>query len=348
MLDFSSSELHSLAAHHVGNKHNEGELILSKSLLNTDNEHLSDLLSRYFLSSFSQPEFYQFGYDDGDFTMNPLYSFVSEVFEHPESLLINSVQIAKHLYDKSVHPQIKTGDLFVAYFKDLMVNNEMTDAIGIYKAESKQSFLKVSEGNDGLRVAGDEGIHVDKPDKACLIFNTDRDSGYKICMTDKTGKMGEGQFWKKEFLQLEECKDEYHFTKEFMNITKNFVAEQMPEDFPVSKPDQIDMLNRSVEFFKTRDTFEQNEFEEEVFKDERIINSFRKYDEDFRKSNDIEPVASFEISPQAVKKQARVFKSVLKLDKNFHIYIHGNRELIEKGTDEQGRKFYKIFFEQEN
>lgn len=349
MLDFSNSILQSLAVHHVGNKQNsDDDLVLSKELLNLENECLTDLLSHYFLTSFSQPEYYQFGYDEGDFTINPLYNFVSEVFEHPESLLINSVQIAKLLYDKTIHPQIKPGDLFVAYFKDLIVNNEMTDAIGIYKAETKQSFLKVSQAHDGLRVAGDEGLSIEKPDKACLIFNSDRDSGYKICMIDKTGKAGEGQFWKKEFLQLDECKDEYHFTKEFMNITKNYVADKMPEDFPVSKPDQIDMLNRSVEYFKTRETFDKAEFEEEVFKDEQVINSFRRFDEDYRRGNDINLSASFEISPQAVKKQARVFKSVLKLDKNFHIYIHGNRELIEKGMDEQGRKYYKIFFEQEN
>ena len=58
---------------------------------------------------------------------------------------------------------------------------------------------------------------------------------------------------------------------------------------------------------------------------------------------------SFEISAQAVKRQARVFKSVLKLDKNFHIYIHGDRELIEKGFDETvGKHYYKLYFEQES
>jgi hypothetical protein len=56
----------------------------------------------------------------------------------------------------------------------------------------------------------------------------------------------------------------------------------------------------------------------------------------------------FEISPHAVKKQARVFKSVIKLDKNFHIYIHGDRQLIEKGYDDALQKhYYKIYFEQE-
>jgi len=48
-----------------------------------------------------------------------------------------------------------------------------------------------------------------------------------------------------------------------------------------------------------------------------------------------------------VKQQIRVFKSVLKLDKNFHIYIHGNREWIKRGTDPDGRKYYKIYFENE-
>jgi hypothetical protein len=50
------------------------------------------------------------------------------------------------------------------------------------------------------------------------------------------------------------------------------------------------------------------------------------------------------LNEKAVKKQARVFKSVIKLDKNFHIYVHGNRNLIERGTDENGT-FYKICYD---
>lgn len=32
---------------------------------------------------------------------------------------------------------------------------------------------------------------------------------------------------------------------------------------------------------------------------------------------------------QDAKKQNRSFKSIIRLDKNFHIYIHGDRKLIE-------------------
>jgi hypothetical protein len=79
-----------------------------------------------------------------------------------------------------------------------------------------------------------------------------------------------------------------------------------------------------------------------------LIQSFRKYDEQYRENNALDPVNEFDISPQAVKKQARVFKSVIKLDKNFHIYIHGDRELIELGYDERLQKqFYKIYFDLE-
>ena len=61
------------------------------------------------------------------------------------------------------------------------------------------------------------------------------------------------------------------------------------------------------------------------------------------------PIADvFEISGNAVKKQQRVYKSVLKLDKNFHIYIHGDRELIEKGFDDgKSMNYYKVYFREE-
>ena len=56
----------------------------------------------------------------------------------------------------------------------------------------------------------------------------------------------------------------------------------------------------------------------------------------------------FDISAPAVSTQNRFFKSVLKLDKNFHVYIHGDRSKIERGMEADGRKFYKIYYREEN
>ena len=122
----------------------------------------------------------------------------------------------------------------------------------------------------------------------------------------------------------------------------------MAEDFEVTKADQIDLLNRSVDYFKKNDDFNKDDFENEVFGDSNVRESFRKFDESYREAHDVEISDTFSISIPALKKQAAAFKSVLKLDKNFHIYIHGDKELIEQGMDESGRKYYKIYYEQES
>ena len=132
-----------------------------------------------------------------------------------------------------------------------------------------------------------------------------------------------------------------------MSLTKSYVTKQLAEDFEVTKADKIDLLNKTVEYFKTHEQFDKTEFEAEVFQTDEMIESFQHFDESYRASHDIQGADSFDISEQAVKKQARGFKSVLKLDKTFHVYIHGDRSLIERGTEADGRKFYKIYFDKE-
>ena len=133
-----------------------------------------------------------------------------------------------------------------------------------------------------------------------------------------------------------------------MSMTKAFVADKLPEEFHVSKPDQIDLLNRSAAYFKDNHTFTKETFEEDVLGNEEIIRSFRHFNDDYQQQHQVQFEPIFEISPGAVQKQSKFFKSILKLDKNFHVYIHGNRDMIEKGVDENGRKFYKLFFDSES
>ena len=74
---------------------------------------------------------------------------------------------------------------------------------------------------------------------------------------------------------------------------------------------------------------------------------FQKFNQTYRQENEVELADNFKISSQAVKKQSRIFKSVLKLDRNFDIYIHGDKNLIEKGIEKDGRKYYKIYYQEE-
>lgn len=347
MIDFQDGHIEQLSVHKVGNITNEEDIYLSKSLMDISENKLRELLLSYFLKPFPETEYYNFSFTDNDFKLNPLFNYASDIFDDSDCFHITSIKIAKHLYEVSIHPNIKSGDLFITRFSNILLDDETIEVIGIFKSETRQAFLKVDRHSDDFVLKHQDGINIEKLDKGCLIFNSDKENGYKIAIVDKSNKSAEAQYWKDIFLNLKPCSDSYHQTKDFLNITKNFVTKQVSEEFEIGKTDKIDMLNRSVDYFKTHDSFNKEEFESEVFTDENVIESFRNYDTEYRETNDISVVEDFEISAQAVKKQARAFKSVLKLDKNFHVYIHGDKNLIEKGMESDGRKYYKIYYDTE-
>ena len=149
-----------------------------------------------------------------------------------------------------------------------------------------------------------------------------------------------------DFLRVRQRKDEYYNTNNIMALAKNFVAKELPKEFDVSKADQAELLNKTTQFFKENDSFNMYEFANEVIGQPEVIESFNRYKDVYQQDRDIEIAENFTISDSAVKKQARAFKSVIKLDKNFHIYIHGDRKLIEQGEDNKG-KYYKVYYNQE-
>ncbi len=344
MQNITLGQINKFIVHSIGNKNN-GDGVRFSDIL-TDFHKIEAHIKQLANNSFKFDELYRFFFlPNLDF--NPVYQFVSSIFKNKESFIEQSQNAGRYLYDKSAHPQIKSGELCIIYFNDCKINDEIVDGIGIFKSEKKDTVLKVNNTENGFELTDEKGINTNKFDKGCLIFNTEKENGFLISVVDNTNRSSEAQYWKDDFLGIQPIKNEFYQTNQFLGITKQFVTKQLDEDFELTKADKIDLLNRSVDYFKKHETFDKNEFQEEVFGDSTVIESFRKFDYTYRQENEVELSDNFEISAQAVKKQARVFKSVLKLDKNFHIYIHGNKELIEQGTDENGRKYYKIYYENE-
>jgi len=275
-----------------------------------------------------------------------VYGFASAIFDSPDVLFDLSVNFAKHLYEKSVHPKIKGGEFYTAYFRDCILDGETVEAVGLFKSENKDMFLKVFPSAGGYGINCEKGINISKLDKGCLIFNTEKEKGYVVAVVDNTNKGTEAQYWIDDFLHVQQRKDEYHNTQNVLSMCKTFVTKELPGQFDVTKADQADLLNKSVKFFKENERFDMREFATEVMAQPELVESFNQFKQVYQKERDIDIEENFEISESAVKKQARIFKSVIKLDKNFHIYIHGNRELIEQGSDARG-KFYKVYYSEE-
>lgn len=335
--------LSSISVHIIGNKINQDRIIMSEEALNLDYE-TKELLTNYFISSFKDEEYFHFAHID-DLRLNEIFVYSSAIFEDNNHFHQYSQKIAEYLYEKSEHPNIKSGELYVALFQDCILDDETIDAVGIFKSENKDTFIKLAQNDGSFNVHIEKGININKLDKGCLIFNTHKDDGYVVAVVDNTNK-ADAKYWVEDFLGVKPRQDKYFKTQNFMSVCRSFVTKQLPAEFEVSKADQAEILNRSVQYFKENDEFSMQDFTKTVLESPEVIESFQSYKERYQTERDIEIEDSFTISNDAVKKQARSFKSVIKLDKNFHIYVHGNRNMIEQGEDEKGR-YYKVYYKEE-
>ncbi|MBI5538847.1 MAG: nucleoid-associated protein [Bacteroidia bacterium] len=347
MFGLQSASIKSLMLHKVGNKTANEGVHISKTELDL-NEELREILKRYFISAFKSEEFFNLNHES-DLKLNEIFSFASEIFDNPDSLVEQSKNIAKHLYEQSTHPKVKEGEFYVVYFEGAIIEGESTNVIGLFKSENKDTFLKISQLKDNFNINLENGININKLDKGCLIINKEKEKGFLVSIVDNLSKGNDAQYWKDDFLNVKPRSDNFYNTNNILTLCKNFVIDKLPEDFQVSRADQADLLNKSVKFFQNNEKFSMDNFTDEVIEDPKVIASFNNYRREFSDDFDVPISDEFEISSQALKKQQRIFKSVIKLDKNFHIYIHGNKELIEKGYDDAtGMHYYKMFFKVEN
>lgn len=339
MIEFTEATITNLIFHRIGTTHSS----LSTSEYPVSGEE-EEILKNIFLKSFTGcTNTWEFKHEI-DLELNPLFK-ISRAILQGQEFAERSRDIHQHLKTVSRHPNIKDGDLFVVRYDDVKYNNQYYEALGVYKIETKEHFIETSfPGVDDQPLRFRKGIGSRKLDKACLILFTEEP--YTLLIIDNVSR--DTDYWNNEFLAAGPKNDHVNNTNQLLTLAREFITGQFPQEYNATKADQIDFLNRSVDYFKSRESFEKEEFEREVFQDQEVIRSFRNFDEGYRRENEVEVADSFEISAQAVKKQARIFKSVIKLDKNFHIYIHGNRQLIEQGVDADGRKYYKIYFEEEN
>lgn len=344
MYTSSITGLQTACLHHVGRPTFDEGFTLSNSLVELDAESIRNLMV-YGLSSFKNKELMRF-HNVIDLDCNEVYKCVKSIFDEPDTMLVNSQNLARYLYLKSTHPNIKAGDFLVVYYNDCEIDGVLTDAVGIYKSENLSDFLSMECSDSGSYVRSHRGVSLTHVDKAALIFNTNVDDGFSIAVIDNATNKSDAKYWVEDFLGAVPQQDRYFQTRNFMSVCKNFVTKQLPEEFDISKADQVELLNRSVQYFKSNDEFSLNEFVETVLEQPDVIKSFNSYKEKYQQERDIDIEDNFSISEDAVKKQSRSFKSVIKLDKNFHIYVHGNRNLIEQGEDEKGR-FYKVYFKEE-
>lgn len=348
MIQISEATLEKVIIHRIGNKMCNEPLVLSHNVLEKINSPIDSILMHYFFSEFKGNNYFTFTHPS-DIKLNDIYSFCCDLFEDDSKFAEMSESIARHLYETTDHPNIKEGELYVALIRDVVVETEVCDAIGLFKSESKDTYLKITDSANGLGLENDRGINIHKLDKGCLIFNTERDNGLKVCAVDNTNKSSAAVYWKEAFLRIKPKDDDYYQAKQVVDLCKSFVKDAFNSENEVSKVDQIVMLNRASDFIKTNEVFNVEDFKQVVMKEPEVIEAFEEYKEKFESLNQVSIKDEFCIPSSAVKESKKQFKSVVKLDKNFHLYIHSDDAFIQRGYDaEAGKKFIKLFYDEES
>lgn len=345
MLAYSDTKIQDVVLHLVGNSFNDELLTLGNTKLEYSDEVEEDLLT-YFLSSFKENEYYRF-HHESHINLNEVFAYAEAIFTNPEDIVAHSKSMAKHLYEQGNHPKIKGGEFYVALIKDVLLDGEPVDAIGLFKSEVKDTFLDIQNNDGNFTVNSQEGIHVKKLDKGAIIFNTEKEKGYTVSVIDNTNKGGDAKFWFDHFLHVKQREDAYYQTETVMKIAKDFITKELPKEFAADKADQAEMLNKSADYFKEQEQFDLSEFANVVLKQPDIVDNFQDFSTSYQRERAVSIPQSFNLNETAVNKKKGVFKSVIKLDKNFSVYVHGDRTKIERGEDDNGRKFYTLWFDEE-
>ncbi|MEM8928108.1 MAG: nucleoid-associated protein [Bacteroidota bacterium] len=345
MLNLYSAQIDRLSLHRIGNKSRNESLFFSAGPYSL-NDEISALLKEYFFRSFREKEENYFKlWHEVDIEFNEIYKAATTIFQDPSRTHEVSKQIASHLFEQSNHPHIKNGEVYVAYFSDVVVDNEKVDALGIFKSELKQDFLEFEEQAQNLEILVRQGININKLDKGCLIFNMEKENGYKVLSVDSNRY--DTKYWLEHFLGVEPLTDENFYTKNYLKFCQGFAKDVvLPAE---DKQQEVLFMNRAVNHFAKNDAFEETSFLNEVMENPELIPEFKHYKVEKGPKYSIEDVSNFDIANKAVSDARKKIKNVINLDTNIQIKMdfinpESAEKFVEKGWDEERQMYYYLVY----
>ena len=345
MINLYATQIESVSLHRVGNKSKAEPLFLSKEPFIPDDE-TNGLLKEFFLKPFRDKEenYYRFSHEI-DTEFNEVNVLVSEIFEKPELAHEISLKLTRHLYDQSNHPHIKSGEVYITHLTDILLDNEKTDAMGIFKSEIKEDFLQFSENGTNMDLLVQQGINLNKLDKGCLIFNTNKADGYKILSVDSNRY--DTKYWLEHFLGADALADNNFYTKNYLKFCQNFAKDVvLPAE---DKKQEVMFMNRAVNHFAKNDAFEENDFLNDVMENPDLIPEFKHYKTEKGPKYSIEDISSFDIANKAVSDTRKKIKNIIQLDTNIQIKLdfinpESAEKYVEKGWDEERQMYYYLVY----
>lgn len=345
MINLFNAHIDNLSIHRVGNKSRNEAIFLSENPYGL-NDEIMPLLKEYFFKPFREKEenYFQFAHEV-DLEYNDMFNLATEIFTNPSEVHNVSKKITKHLFEQSNHPHIKNGEVYVAYLSNVSIDNNVVDAIGVFKSEIQTDFLQFEENGSNLEMILQQGINLNKLDKGCLIFNYKKEEGYKILTVDSNRY--DARYWLEHFLSVDAFQDENFMTKKYLKFCQDFAKEVvLPAE---DKQQEVLFMNRAINHFAKNDAFEETAFLNEVMENPEFIPEFKNYKVDKGEKYSIEDVTNFPIANAAVTDVRKKLKNTIHLDTNVQIkldFVNSDsaQKFVEKGWDEEKQMYYYLVY----
>jgi len=211
-------------------------------------------------------------------------------------------------------------------------------AVGFFFSRNNENYLSLNSGEPVLL----RGLPMKKPEFACLLMQEPAGEIRMFC------QVPQGGFWSESLFPFIRKTDDAFHAREFFKMCKSFSEDVLVKEQHKPREEQVEFLSDSLSFAEQNKSVNFKDFKQDVLKEPAIIDAFDQYQEEYAGRKQWSPPDQFAVSEQSQNQAKKFVKSIIKLDKNFHIYVHGNKERIEKGFDSDKRlHFYTLWFEAE-
>ncbi len=311
-------------------------------------------LAALFLKPFKNLTPHRFSHHSS-LAQHEMNTYVAAIFASEDGLLEKGCDIAKRLYSKSNHPNIKSGDLCISLIKDIELDGEFIQGLCILKSESVVPFLSISTRDGDLELHTEQGINPEKIDKGCLILNHLPTKGYFVLTFDRSGS--ESRFWVRDFLGVTPIPDSPFLTNKYASMAVAFMEKEKkakPAQGDDAPPwDASNAAKDAITYFEQKEKFNLGEFEEEVLKTPEAKAKFAEHRSQLEDEQGHKLEDSFEISKKDVSKAKKKIRTAMKLDTGAEIRLSSAlaakpEKVLEHGFDEERKmKFIKIYFNED-
>lgn len=333
MLEVSESKLSSYIVHGI-----EEQLVLGDKVLSQPEVMLEAAFAQLAFSKVKFEQQYDF-FHETNVELNEVYTYAKAILADDQTFFEQSKHIATHLHSVSNHPNIKNGSLFIGLFENCLVGHEAKKVLAFVKIDEKELFLDVKSEENKMIVNGIDGINVKKINNAAIIVDMGPDEAPAVFL--RTRRQEDIVYWQERFLKVKVTDEQYEKTDLALQEVKKYILKE--EEY--TNTEKLSLLNKTLDYFRNEEAFQVEEYIEEVF----------EAADEVKRSVIINRVKPYEtvISESAIEKAEKSFKRKIKLDEHIEIVVNVRdidtvEQLIETGQDEEtGRKYYKIYFEEE-